>query len=139
MDRISFLLWIENQSAPVCGLSQYSMAYLNEGVDNSNVRTGVEHFVEVGLPVDKFQLVELLIVLQEKIHVTLRCAVRTGKPLGHILLLTPYTIRRGYQLRPTIPPGDAPFWLAARKIAFLQLSWTDALKQDKTQLILSAR
>lgn len=55
-----------NQSAPVCGVSQYSMAYLNERVDNSNVRTDVEHFVEVGLPVDELQLVELLIVLQEK-------------------------------------------------------------------------
>lgn len=29
-------------------------AYLNERVDNSNVRTGIEHFVEVGLSVDKF-------------------------------------------------------------------------------------
>lgn len=64
MDRISFSL--TNQSAPVCGASQYAMAYLNERVDDSNVRTGVEHFVEVGLPVDEFQLVELLIVLQEK-------------------------------------------------------------------------
>lgn len=39
--------------------------YLNEWVDDSYIRTGVEHFVEVGLPVDKFQLVELLIILEE--------------------------------------------------------------------------
>lgn len=40
--------------------------YLDEWVDDSYVRTRVEHFVEVGLPVDEFQLVELLIVLQEE-------------------------------------------------------------------------
>lgn len=55
------------QSAPVCGVLQDIRAYLDERVDNSYVRTGVEHFVEVGLPVDEFQLVELLIVLEEKI------------------------------------------------------------------------
>lgn len=54
------------QSAPVCGVLQDTRAYLNERVDNSYIRTGVEHFVEVRLPVDKFQLVELLIVLKEK-------------------------------------------------------------------------
>lgn len=55
-----------HQSAPVCGVLQDIRTYLNERVDNSYVRTGVEHFVEVGLPVDKFQLVELLIILEEK-------------------------------------------------------------------------
>lgn len=54
------------RSAPLCGVLQDFRAYLNEGVDNSNVRTGIEHFVEIGLSVDKFQLVELLIVLGEK-------------------------------------------------------------------------
>lgn len=54
------------QSAPVCGLFQDFRAYLNERVDDSNIRTGVEHFVEVCLPVDKFQLVELLIILEER-------------------------------------------------------------------------
>ncbi len=54
------------QRAPVCGVLQEISAYLNERVDDSYVRTGVEHFVEVGLPVDEFQLVELLIVLKEK-------------------------------------------------------------------------
>lgn len=80
MDGISFSL--TNHSAPVCRASQYAMAYLNERVDDSNVRTGVEHFVEVGLPVDEFQLVELLIVLQEEKprQLTLRHTVRTGKP-----------------------------------------------------------
>lgn len=55
------------QSAPVCGVLQDIRAYLNERVDNSHIRTGGEHFVEVGLPVDEFQLVELFIVLEEKI------------------------------------------------------------------------
>lgn len=50
----------------VSGVQQDRRVYLNERVDDSYVRTGVEHFVEVGLPVDEFQLVELLIVLQEK-------------------------------------------------------------------------
>lgn len=71
MEWISSLLCSEikrqaYQSAPVCGVLQDIRAYLNERVDNSNIRTGIEHFVEVGLPVDKFQLVELLIVLEEK-------------------------------------------------------------------------
>lgn len=53
--------------APVCVwcVFQVFRAYLYERVDDSYIRTGVEHFVEVGLPVDKFQLVELLIVLKE--------------------------------------------------------------------------
>lgn len=51
----------------MCDALQDIWAYLDERVDNSYIRTGVEHFVEVGLPVDKFQLVELLIVLDEKI------------------------------------------------------------------------
>ena len=55
-----------DQSAPVCGVLQDIRAYLDEWVDNSYIRTGVEHFVEVGLPVDEFQLVELLIILEEK-------------------------------------------------------------------------
>lgn len=50
----------------MCGVLQDIRPYLNERVDNSYVRTGVEHFVKVGLPVDKFQLVELLIVLEEE-------------------------------------------------------------------------
>ncbi len=54
------------QSAPVCGVLQEIGSYLDERVDDSYVRTGVEHFVKVGLSVDKFQLVELLIVLKEK-------------------------------------------------------------------------
>lgn len=41
-------------------------SYLDQRVDNSYVGAGVEHFVEVGLPVDQFQLVELFIVLGEK-------------------------------------------------------------------------
>lgn len=51
----------------MCGALQDIWAYLDERVDNSYIRTGVEHFVEVGLPVDEFQLVEFLIVLEEKI------------------------------------------------------------------------
>lgn len=50
----------------MCGVLQRIEAYLNERVDDSYVRTGVEHFVEVRLPVDELQLVELLIVLEEK-------------------------------------------------------------------------
>ena len=59
-----------DQSASVCGVLQDIRAYLNQRVDNSYVRTGVEHFVEVGLPVDELQLVELLIVLEQKNHVS---------------------------------------------------------------------
>lgn len=41
-------------SCVLCGVLQEIRAYLNEWIDNSNIRTGIEHFVEVGLPVDKF-------------------------------------------------------------------------------------
>lgn len=57
MDRISFLPWTETRrqadhSAPVYHQKKMR-AYLNERVDYSNVRTGIEHFVEVGLSVDQ--------------------------------------------------------------------------------------
>lgn len=56
-----------SRGAPVCGASQDMRAYLNERVDDSHVRTGVEHFVEVRLSVDELQLVELFVVLEERV------------------------------------------------------------------------
>lgn len=42
------------------------VSYLDEWVDHSDIRAGVENLVEVGLSVDQLQLVELLIVLEEE-------------------------------------------------------------------------
>lgn len=77
MDRISVLLRTETRrqadhNSLVCHKENWKRwrAYLNEWVDYSNVRTGIKHFVEVGLSVDKFELVELLIVLEKKNHAT---------------------------------------------------------------------
>lgn len=39
------------------------LAYLNEGVNYTDVGAGVEHFVEVGFSVHELQLVELLVIL----------------------------------------------------------------------------
>lgn len=71
MDRISVLLRTQTRrqadhSALVCHKVTQEGAYLNKRVDHANVRTGIKHFVEVGFSVDKFQLVELLIVLEER-------------------------------------------------------------------------
>lgn len=114
-----------NQSECACGVSQYSMPYLDERVDNSNIRTGVEHFVEVGLPVDKFQLVELLIVLQEKntsvhteAHSQHRQAQLFGTPSRTYFTVTNINPLHNSSSVSTVPHTDAPFWRAARKIAF---------------------
>lgn len=80
--------WTEYQFC--CGLKQDDrlitvpwFAYLNERVDDSNVRTGIEHFVEIGLSVDKFQLVELLIVLVERDRATSQVRQSFGHPHLH--------------------------------------------------------
>lgn len=78
--------------------------YLDERVDDSYVRTGVEHFVEVGLPVDELQLVELLIVLQEDSHVScINLICRKQK-----VVLVHLKARNKHELEyfpfPTLPP-----------------------------------
>ena len=51
------------------------MSYLDEWVDHSDVRAGVENLVKVGLSVDQLQLVELLIILEEQKKVISRWSV----------------------------------------------------------------
>lgn len=70
-DEMNQCLLTGSSECPCNCVLENIRAYLDEGVDNSYVGTGIEHLVEVGLPVDQFQLVELLIILEEKI--TLDC------------------------------------------------------------------
>ena len=47
-------------------------AYLDQGVDHAYIGIGIEHLVEVGLSIDQFQLVKLLVILTGNQVVSIR-------------------------------------------------------------------
>lgn len=53
--------------------SHCETAHLDKGVDHTDIGTGIEDLVEPCLSVDQLQLIELLVILQERQRVKVIC------------------------------------------------------------------
>lgn len=59
---------------------------LYKGVYDPNIRIGVEHFVEARLSIHQLQLIELLVILEQRRHSQTQRPCAEKKPNWHWLL-----------------------------------------------------